>query len=113
MRPIAVVGLVSAAVATVAVAGGARWFARTNQAPDDGFDPTVARPAYAPAAARHPVVAVDAGHHNFHTADGRYKPFADLIRSDGYIITPNRQPFTAASLKPFDRPLSRDCRPMA
>jgi hypothetical protein len=33
-----------------------------------------------------PRVCVDEGHHNFHTADGRYKPFADLLRGDGYRV---------------------------
>ena len=36
----------------------------------------------------------DEAHHNFHTADGRYKPFAELIGSDGYQIIPNRDKFT-------------------
>ena len=27
------------------------------------------------------------GHHNFHTADGRYLPFAELLRRDGYRVS--------------------------
>lgn len=70
-----------------------------QQTADPNFDAKVARPAYT---SKHPKVLFDEAHNNFHTADGRYKPFADLIRSDGYTVTPNRAPFTAASLKPFD-----------
>ena len=29
---------------------------------------------------------VDAGHYNVHTVEGRYKPFAELLRSDGYVV---------------------------
>ncbi|HEX8459430.1 MAG TPA: hypothetical protein VF656_19210 [Pyrinomonadaceae bacterium] len=70
-----------------------------QQTADPNFDAKVARPAYT---SKHPKVLFDEAHNNFHTADGRYKPFADLIKSDGYLVTPNRQPFTAAALKPYD-----------
>ena len=49
--------------------------------------PTPTRP-------RHPRVLFDEAHHNFHTASGRYKPFAELITSDGYQVIPNREKFT-------------------
>jgi hypothetical protein len=29
-------------------------------------------------------VMFDEAHHNFHTSDGRYKPFVDLLLNDGY-----------------------------
>jgi hypothetical protein len=70
-----------------------------QQVADPNFDTKVARPAHTK---NHPKVLFDEAHNNFHTADGRYKPFADLIRNDGYVITPNKQLFTASSLKPFD-----------
>ncbi|HKP73060.1 MAG TPA: hypothetical protein VJT82_08985 [Pyrinomonadaceae bacterium] len=70
-----------------------------QQVADPNFDTKVARPAYTK---KHPKVLFDEAHNNFHTASGRYKPFADLITSDGYTVTPNTQPFTAASLKGFD-----------
>jgi hypothetical protein len=31
-------------------------------------------------------VLIDAAHRNFHTRDGSYKPFADLLRCDGMIV---------------------------
>ncbi len=31
-------------------------------------------------------VCVDEGHNNFHTAEGSYAPFANLLRDDGYVV---------------------------
>lgn len=45
-----------------------------------------------------PAVCIDEAHQNFHTAEGRYKPFADLLRSDGYIIVRYDQPFSRDAL---------------
>jgi hypothetical protein len=45
------------------------------------------------------VVLIDEAHNNFHTADGRYKPFADLLRRDGYRVTGSKAEFTRESLK--------------
>jgi hypothetical protein len=42
---------------------------------------------------------VDEAHNNFHTAEGRYLPFAALLRRDGYVVVPSREPFTAKSLE--------------
>ncbi len=44
----------------------------------------------------------DEAHHNFHTAGGRYKPFADLMASDGYQIIPNRERFSGDFLNKGD-----------
>ena len=49
-----------------------------------------------------PRVAIDAAHSNFHTLDGRYAPFAALLRNDGYRVVSNSQPFTAKILKDYD-----------
>lgn len=70
-----------------------------QQVADPNFDPKVAHPAYA---RNGPKVLFDEAHHNFHTAGGRYKPFADLITSDGYQITPNKEKFSAQVLKGFN-----------
>lgn len=69
-----------------------------QQVPDTTFDTRVAHPAYA---TQHPRVLFDEAHHNFHTASGRYRAFAELIRHDGYEAVPNAQPFTAKSLVGF------------
>ena len=64
-----------------------------GQRADPDFNTKVARPAYADGP-RHPRVLFDEAHHNFHTASGRYKPFAELITSDGYQVIPNTEKFT-------------------
>jgi len=45
-----------------------------------------------------PVVFVDEGHHNFHTIEGRYKPFSKLLERDGYIIQAHKGEFSRESL---------------
>jgi hypothetical protein len=62
-----------------------------GQQSDPTFDTKVARPSYR---TEHPRVLFDEAHHNFHTTDGRYKPFAELIANDGLKVTPNKQKFT-------------------
>ncbi len=70
-----------------------------GQRSDPKFDTKVARPAYTQV---HPTVLIDEAHHNFHTMGGRYKPFAQLIASDGYRVAPNRSKFTGDALKGCD-----------
>ena len=62
-----------------------RTGAVAQQFADPEFDATVDRPAFTD---RHPVVLFDEAHNNFHTAGGRYKPFADLFRA---TVTPSRR----------------------
>lgn len=69
-----------------------------QQVADPDFKATVDHPAYTK---NGPKVLFDEAHNNFHTSSGRYKPFADLITSDGYRVTPNKQKFSAAVLKGF------------
>ncbi len=66
-----------------------------QQVADPNFDAKVARPAYA---RTRPKVLFDEAHNNFHTSTGRYKPFADLLTNDGYIVTPNNAKFQKKSL---------------
>jgi hypothetical protein len=83
--------------------GFAWWYDHTGQHSDPSFDTRVPAPAYpSDAGNRHPQVLMDEAHRNFHTASGRYKPFADLLRNDGYIVSSNQQPFTAEMLKAVD-----------
>ena len=70
-----------------------------QQVADPNFDTKVAKPAFP---AKHPKVLFDEAHNNFHTATGRYKPFADLITNDGYQVTPNLQKFSRQILKGYD-----------
>lgn len=64
-----------------------------GQQADPDFKTKVDRPAYASGPA-HPRVLFDEAHNNFHTSTGRYKPFAELMKSDGYLILPNKEKFT-------------------
>lgn len=66
---------------------------------DRNFDARVARPAYA---GRHPKVLFDEAHHNALTAEGGYRPFADLITSDGYRVVPNEREFSKKALAGCD-----------
>jgi hypothetical protein len=66
---------------------------------DSGFNARVARPAYPK---HHPKVLFDEAHNNFYTSLGTYKPFADLINSDGYGVVPNKSKFSKTSLGPYD-----------
>jgi hypothetical protein len=70
-----------------------------DQFPDAEADVRVARPVYVYA---HPLVRVDAAHNNFHTADNRYRPFAELLRNDGYRVEANDEPFGSGSLEGVD-----------
>ena len=70
-----------------------------QQVADPNFDARVAHPAYTK---NGPKVLFDEAHNNFHTAGGRYKPFADLITSDGYQVSPNKEKLSAQVLKGFD-----------
>jgi hypothetical protein len=85
---------------TVLVVLMATGIAFAQQVPDLRYRPPVPRPAYE--SGKGPRVAVDEAHHNFHTAEGRYKPFAELLRRDGYRVDALRQPFRAESLKGVD-----------
>ena len=70
-----------------------------QQAADTNFNVAVAKPAYT---GKHPRVLFDEAHFNVHTASTGYKPFADLVRNDGCIVSPNTKPFEAATLAGAD-----------
>lgn len=88
MRSLTCRFLAAACVIGLVIAGHAQ------QVADPDFDPNVATPAYTK---KHPKVLLDEAHHNFYTASGRYKPFADLITSDGYQVTPTEQTQASAA----------------
>ena len=72
---------------------------RSGAKADRDFDTSVATPAYA---ADGPVVLIDEAHHNIHTAAGTYRPFADLVRNDGYRVRRGRDPIAAPALAGVD-----------
>src|SRR5712692_8149697 len=82
----------------LAAAALALWAAPgfAQQIADPDFHPAVAHPAYIE---RHPSVLFDEAHFNFHTMSGRYQPFTELIRNDGYQVTPNKSKVSPEALK--------------
>jgi hypothetical protein len=71
-----------------------------QQVADTAFSPKVSPAAFAKGTG--PRVAIDEAHFNFHTADGRYAPFAALLRRDGFVVTPLRDKFDETSLAGID-----------
>lgn len=67
-----------------------------QQVADAAFRFENPHPAYEPGAG--PQVCIDQAHHNFHTAEGRYKPFAELLRGDGYRVTGFQSAFSRETL---------------
>ena len=53
------------------------------QRADNDFDVTVETPAFKE---NNPIILFDEGHNNFHKTNGLYRPFANLVRNDGYEI---------------------------
>lgn len=89
-----------AAAFSAAVLMAAAAPAGAQQVPDTLFDTRIARPAWE--RGKGPRLLLDEAHRNFHTLDGRYRPFADLARNDGFRVAANREPFTAVSLAAAD-----------
>jgi len=71
--------------------------ANAQQVSDTAFAPPIPNPMYK--ADKGPVVFLDEAHFNFHTADGRYQPFATLLRRDGYDVRASKSAFSKAALK--------------
>jgi len=69
-----------------------------QQVNDPDFSARVEHPAFTK---KHPRVGIDEAHRNFHTRDGRYKPFAALMESDGYVVSAAPH-FALGSLKDID-----------
>lgn len=70
-----------------------------GQKPDLNFNSSVATPTYT---ANGPRVLFDEAHKNFHTSGGRYRPFANLIKSDGYAVAANKKKFSKELLTGWD-----------
>ena len=70
-----------------------------QQIVDPDFKPVVERPAYK---RNGPTVAIDEAHSNFHTAGGQYRPFAELLRSDGYTVRASTRKFEKGAFDGVD-----------
>ena len=62
--------------------------------------PVVSDPAFALGTG--PVVLMDEAHNNFHTSDGRFLSFSELLRRDGYQVTGLDTTFSESSLQGAD-----------
>lgn len=67
--------------------------------PDPGYDPALDRPTYS---GQRPRVALDAGHDNLFTLDGRFAPLAALLAADGFRAAAHEGPIARAVLDEFD-----------
>lgn len=78
----------------------ASGFVAAQQEPDLKYKPPLPRPAYE--SGKGPRLSIDEAHYNFHTSEGRYKPFAELLRRDGYRVSAQKWLLSAESLKGVD-----------
>lgn len=74
--------------------------ATAQQLVDNECRPPINRPAYPPDTG--PRVGIDEAHYNYHTATGRYQPFADLLRRDGYRVKAYTATLTTDALRQVD-----------
>ena len=68
----------------------------SQQVADINYNPEIPKPEYAPGEG--PVVFIDEGHHNFHTKNGRYKSFSNLLERDGYQVGEYKGALTRGNL---------------
>src|SRR5689334_19924025 len=71
----------------------------SSQHEDHGWDIVLHSITYSD---KHPRVTIDRAHHNAHTARGKYRPFAEMLRMDGCEVHSGKRHFSAGSLKKTD-----------
>lgn len=64
----------------------------SQQIADTLFAVTIGNPAYEKG--KGSIVIIDEAHTNFHTRNGRYKPFANVLEQDGYAVHAGSSTFT-------------------
>lgn len=89
-------GVIGAALSVAVLAVALILYLNRQRQYDPSFDTQVADPAYR---ADGPTVMFDEGHLNVHSATAGYKPFADLLRNDGYRLQILRQPLGSPALQ--------------
>ncbi len=67
-----------------------------QQIPDTLFNPIIKNPAYLPKQGSN--IFIDEAHNNFHTLSAGFKPFANILEKDGYIVKPLTETFSTESL---------------
>ena len=88
-KPVAILCVALAAMGTTA-----------QQSGDPNYEFDITDPAFA--RGQGPRLCFDEAHHNFHTADGRYAPFARLLYADGFDVEPSSERFSETSLAACD-----------
>ena len=68
-----------------------------QQIGDDYYKPELKNKTYD--SGQGPIIYIDEGHHNFHTKEGRYKAFSNLLERDGYRVKSFTGPFTTSRLE--------------
>ena len=68
-----------------------------QQVADTLYSPAISNPAYTQAGGS--VILLDEVHHNFHTASGRFKAFANVLRKDGYVVNGSTDEFSNKQLE--------------
>ncbi len=71
-------------------------FLFSQQVADTEYNPAIHDPAYSPG--KGPVIFIDEGHFNFHTKNGRYKAFSNLLERDGYNVVAYKDLFKRTEL---------------
>jgi len=63
----------------------------SQQIADTTYNPIIQNPIYEHEQGS--LIFIDEGHHNFHTKNGRYKAFSNLLERDGYKVIEYKGPF--------------------
>jgi hypothetical protein len=71
-----------------------------QQEADPAYVPLVGEAAFEPDAG--PIIFVDEAHNNYHTIEGRYKPFAELLRAHNCSVLPSTVEVTVDHLRGCD-----------
>lgn len=71
-----------------------------QQAADTDYQFQVSNPSYP--GGQGPRVCIDSGHQNYHTVEGRYAPFAELVSQDGFQVADFAGSFNQNSLTSCD-----------
>jgi len=72
----------------------------SNQQPDPDFIPKNTISSFSQL--NRPIVFIDEAHNNLHSIKGRFKPFSQVLTSDGYIVEPSKKKFSLEYLKQAD-----------
>jgi hypothetical protein len=68
-----------------------------QQVADTLYSPVISNPVYTQGSGS--VILLDEAHHNFHTASGRFKAFANVLQKDGYVVNASTDEFSNEQLE--------------